>query len=125
MQKYYLELNSKGFEYLKNPKRNSNGRINTTYFKKTIILYILREGKYKPSKFKEFITNLNVLKNKDMDLMNKRPYKEWKHLVDAGKQNLLKAKVIKENQDKSFSIVFSKTNQEFNKYHSYFDIKIL
>ncbi len=124
MQKYYLEINSKGFEYLKNPKRNSQGRITTTYFKKAIILYTLKEGKYKPPKFKEFILKLKILNSKDKELMPTRNYEEWTHFRDAAKQNLFKAKVIKKNQDESFSIMSSKINQEFKKYHSYFDIKM-
>ena len=124
MQKYYLEYNSKGSKYLKNPERNTDGRIKTTYFEKTIILYILKEGKYKPLEFKEFISILDILNDKDNELMSTRKYKQWKHFVDAAKQKLQDDKVITKNPDNTFSIFSLKINDEFKKYSAFFDIKI-
>jgi len=79
---------------MENPERNHLGRISMSFYKKLIIIYCIKYGRYIPKEFKKFIINLNVLKKEDFELMSTRRYNEWKHYIDSAKQQLFNNQIL-------------------------------
>ncbi len=119
MPKY--KINSDGQRYIFNPPRNKDERIPIRYFKNVIIISIFEKGKYKPSKFKDYIESLDILNDKDREQMATRDYLKWKHYVDRAKQQLLKDQVLAENYDGTFSIFDQKLDKIYNEFSKYLE----
>jgi len=119
MPKY--KINSDGQRYIFNPPRNKDERIPIRYFKNVIIIYVFEKGKYKPSKFKDYIESLDILNDKDREQMATRDYLKWKHYVDRAKQQLLKDQVLAENYDGTFSIFDQKLDKIYNEFSKYLE----
>ncbi|MDD2890228.1 MAG: HNH endonuclease [bacterium] len=116
------KINSKGIEYILTPSRNAAGRITIGYFKEVIILYIFKEGKYKPSEFKEYIKSFNILNNVDQQPMPTKNYPEWEHYIDRAKQELLNNKILKKDSDETFSISELKLEEVYNRVLKYLEL---
>lgn len=117
-------LNSKGENYLNNPPRDRIGRIESSYYKNAIILYLLINEKYIPQEFKNYIESLNILKDKDWELMHTRNYPKWKHWIDAAKQQLLIGQILMKNPDGTISISNQKLNEILKEFSNYIEIKL-
>lgn len=114
------QITSKGEKYINNPPRNQNAQIPTNYFKDLILIYIVKNGIYKPSEFKEYVQSLGILNDKDRELMTTRNYPIWKHHIDRAKQGLLQ--ILVKNQDGTFSISDKEFNNAYNKISDYVEI---
>lgn len=115
------QINSKGEAYISNPPRNQHGRIRTNYFKNLILIYmIVKNERYKPSKFKEYVESLDILNDEDRELMTTRKYPIWEHHIDRAKQELLQ--ILVDNQDGTFSISDKKFNDAYIKISDYIGV---
>ena len=115
------QINSKGETYITNPPRNQHGRIPTNYFENLILIYmIVKNERYKPSKFKEYVESLDILNDEDRELMPTRNYYIWKHHIDRAKQGLLQ--ILVDNQDGTFSISGKKFNDAYIKISDYIGV---
>lgn len=124
MQKYLLKINSKGLAFINNPQRNKDGRISTSFFKIIIIIYCIEKGKYIPNSFKKYISSLNILTKKDKELMPTRNYPEWKHYIDAAKQELLDSEILIKEENGIFTLNNESLNIHLRKYISLFEINV-
>jgi len=117
------QINSKGKTYITNPPRNQHGRIRTNYFENLILIYmIVKNERYKPSKFKEYVESLDILNDEDRELMPKprNYYPIWKHHIDAAKQGLLERQgILAKNPHGTFSISDKKFNDAYIKISDY------
>lgn len=116
-------INSKGKTYITNPLRNQKGRIRTNYFKNLILIYmIVKNERYKPSKFKEYVESLDILNDEDRELMPKprNYYPSWKHYIDAAKQGLLQ--ILVDHQDGTFSILDEEFDGAYSKISGYIEL---
>jgi hypothetical protein len=114
------ELTSKGESFIHNPQRNRDGRIGADYYHKLILIYLfVKNPKYIPHEFKEFVESLGVLKDKDLDPKNTNSYRVWKNYTDAAKQRLLRSLILNENQDGTFSIAANRIDSAFSKISNY------
>ena len=120
------QINSKGKTYITNPPRNQHGRIRTNYFKNLILItMIVNNERYKPSKFKEYVESLDILKDEDRELMPKprNYYPIWKHYIDAAKQGLLERQgILAKNPHGTFSISDKKFNDAYIRISDYIGI---
>jgi hypothetical protein len=114
MFKPTYRLSPAGKKFIRNPTRNKNGRISTSYFKALILVFIFLDGSYAPSKFKRFIESFDLFAAPDLHLMPTRPYVEWKHYVDAAKQQLLTKRVLVEMGSGQFVIAPEMVNEIHN-----------
>ena len=122
MQKYLFKINSKGLAFINNPQRNKDGRISTRFFKNMIVIYCIEKGKYNPNIFKKYISSLNILNKQDKELMPTRNYPEWKHYIDAAKQELIESKILIEEKDGIFALNNESLNIQLKKNISLFEI---
>jgi hypothetical protein len=111
MPKPTYTLSSSGQKFIRNPARNKNGRISTSYFKDLILIFIFLDGSYTPAKFKRFVEMFGLFAKPDLHLMPTRPYVEWKHYVDAAKQQLLIKRVLVEIKSGQFVIAPEKIDE--------------
>ena len=120
------QIDSKGKTYISNPSRNQDGRIRTNYFKNLILIYmIVKNERYKPSKFKEYVESLDILNDEDRELMPKprNYYPIWKHYIDAAKQGLLERQgILAKNPHGTFSISDKKFNDAYIKISDYIGV---
>ena len=125
------QIDSKGKTYISNPSRNQDGRIRTNYFKNLILIYmIVKNERYKPSKFKEYVESLDILNDEDRELMPKprNYYPIWKHYIDAAKQGLferqgiLAKNIVLGKPDETFSISDKKFNDAYIKISDYIGV---
>ena len=118
------QINSKGETYITNPPRNQHGRIPTNYFENLILIYmIVKNERYKPSKFKEYVESLDILNDEDRELMPTRNYYIWKHHIDAAKQGLFQRQgILAKNPHGTFSISDKKFNDAYIKISGYIEI---
>ena len=125
------QINSKGETYITNPPRNQHGRIRTNYFENLILIYmIVKNERYKPSKFKEYVESLDILNDEDRELMPKPRdyYPIWKHYIDAAKQGLfqkqgiLAKNIVLGKPDGTFSISDKKFNDAYIKISDYIGV---
>jgi Predicted restriction endonuclease len=119
------QINPKGEKYINNPLRNRNsGQIRINYFENLILIYmIVKNERYEPPKFKEYVKSLNILNDKDQKLMPTRNYPIWEHHIDAAKQSLFqKQEILAENPDGTFSISDKKFNDAYTKISDYIGV---
>ncbi len=120
------QINSKGETYISNPSRNQHGRIRTNYFKNLILIYmIVKNERYKPSKFKEYVESLDILSDEDRELMPKprNYYPIWMHYIDAAKQGLLERQgILARNPHGTFSISDKKFNDAYIEISDYIEV---
>ena len=115
-------LNPAGQEYIRHPERNKKGRIGTGHFKNVILIFIFTNGDYEPSRFKAFMESFGIFARPDRDQMPTRSYVEWKHYVDAAKQQLLNKGILVEKGAGRFEISLGKVEQIFRQVSGYLEI---
>jgi Sel1 repeat-containing protein len=114
-------LSPSGQKFIHNPTRNKNSRINTSYFKDLILVFVFLDGSYVPAKFKRFMGLFDLFAKPDLHLMPTRPYVEWKHYVDAAKQQLLNKGVLVEIAKGQFVIAPELVNEVHSRISSYIE----
>lgn len=115
-------LSPAGQKFVRNPARNKSGRINTSYFKDLILVFIFLDGSYTPSKFKHFMAMFDIFDKPDLHEMPTRPYVEWKHYVDAAKQQLLNKGILIEIGNGQFVIAPELMNSIYNQISDYIEL---
>jgi hypothetical protein len=101
--------------------RNKKGRISTLYFKNVILIFIFTNGDYEPARFKAFMELFDVFARPDRDRMPTRPYVEWKHYVDAAKQQLLNGGTLVEDGNGRFKIAAERADEVFKQTAGYLE----
>jgi hypothetical protein len=112
-------ISTSGRDHISAPRRNKRGRISTSYFKDLILIYVLVNGFYKPTNFKDYVESLNVLDQEDWKQMPTRHYVEWKHYSDAAKQQLFETGLLTETGQGRFEIPPHKFGGVLNRVSSY------
>jgi hypothetical protein len=121
MPKPTYTLSSSGQKFVRNPARNENGRISTSYFKDLVLIFIFLDGSYTPAKFKHFVEIFGLFAKPDLHLMPTRPYVEWKRYVDAAKQQLLIKQVLVEIRSGQFAIVPERIGEIYKRISDYIE----
>jgi hypothetical protein len=114
-------LSPSGQKFIRNPTRNKNGRTSTSYFKDLILVFVFLDGSYVPTKFKRFIELFDLFAKPDLHLMPTRSYVEWKHYVDAAKQQLLNKGVLVEIGNGQFVIAPELVNEVHSRISGYIE----
>jgi len=84
---------------------------------------IVKNERYKPSKFKEYVESLDILNDEDRELMPTRNYYIWKHHINAAKQGLFqRQEILAKNPHGTFSISDEKFNDAYTKISGYIEI---
>lgn len=116
-----MKLNSLGESFIKNPRRNYQRRITTSFYKELITIYLLLFNEYKPKQFKEYVQSLSILDSVDWD-RHDNGYERWKHYIDEAKQQLLeKDGLIEKIAQGNFIIPPVKKRILLEKYSKYFE----
>ena len=78
-------------------------------------------GNYEPARFKAFMELFDVFARPDRDRMPTRPYVEWKHYVDAAKQQLLDSQTLVEDGNGRFKIAAERVDTVFKQVGVYLE----
>ncbi len=76
---------------------------------------------YEPTRFKAFMKSFDVFARPDRDRMPTRPYVEWKHYVDAAKQQLLNSQTLVEDGNGKFKIATERVDAVFKQIGDYLE----
>jgi hypothetical protein len=97
-------ISHKGKVYIQNPSRNIQGVIPQGFYKNLIVIYSLIYGKYTPEDFKQYVKNLNILKQKDFAKTENHPQQKWSHYIDAAKEVLFNKDILAYESNGVFSL---------------------
>jgi CheY-like chemotaxis protein len=122
MNKPKYKLSPQGHEHLRNPTRNKAGRIRISFFQESILIFVFLHGRYEPAEFKRFFASFGVLATPDREQMRTREYLEWKHYVDAAKQQLLKKQLLVAVGNGRYEIPAEKVAEAFSRISSFLEV---
>jgi CheY-like chemotaxis protein len=125
MFKPKFKLSSLGQEHFGKPRRNKAGRIRTSFFQESILIFAFLHGRYEPAEFKNFVAAFDILATPDREQMRTREYFEWKHYVDAAKQQLLKKQLLVPIGNGRFVIPTGKIAEAFSRVSDFLEARCL